>query len=204
MKTISCMNIDENKLYSSGGEIKTYKKGEMIYREGQHALYYFQIIEGKVKLNNYDDDGKEFIQNIFVGKQSFGDSLLFVDKFYPTNAVCIAPSEIIKVPKEQFLNLMKKDPDLSLEMNACLSQRLYFKAIMLQNMASLNPISRLTGFLDYLKSYHDDSCGNCFHVELTRQQIANLLGLRVETVIRALKKMEKQGNITLENRKIIY
>lgn len=204
MKTISCMNIDENTLYSSGGEIRVYKKGEQIYREGDHALYYFQIKTGKVKLNNYDEDGKEFIQNIFGGKQSFGDSMLFLDKFYPTNAVCIQPTEIIRVPKDRFLKLIKSYPDLSLEMNACLSQRLYFKAVMLQNMASLNPVSRLTGLLDYLKSYHDDSCGNCFQVELTRQQVANLVGLRVETVIRVLKKMEREGRITIENRKIVY
>ncbi|MBB6369937.1 Crp/Fnr family transcriptional regulator [Chryseobacterium shigense] len=204
MKTISCMNIGEDILYSYGGEIRQYKKGELIYREGDHALYYFQIVNGKVKLNNYDEEGKEFIHNIFGGKQSFGDSLLFLDKFYPTNAVCIGPSEIIRVPKEQFLKLIKTEPKFSLEMNACLSQRLYFKAIMLQSMASLNPASRLTGLLDYLKSYHDDSCGSCFQVELTRQQIANLVGLRVETVIRALKKMGKEGYITIENRKIIY
>lgn len=204
MKTISCMNVDEEVLYSYGGEIKHYKKGEIIYREGDHALYYFQIREGKVKLNNYDNEGKEFIHNIFGGKQSFGDSLIFLDKFYPMNAICIGHSEIIRVPKEQFLKLIKTEPKLSLEMNACLSQRLYFKAIMLQNMASLNPASRITGLLDYLKSYHDDSCGSCFHVELTRQQIANLVGLRVETVIRVLKKMEKEGNITIENRRIIY
>ncbi|MCT2563809.1 Crp/Fnr family transcriptional regulator [Chryseobacterium herbae] len=204
MKTISCMNIDEEQLYSSGGDVKQYKKGELVYREGDHALYYFQIREGKVKLNNYDDEGKEFIHNIFGVKQSFGDSMLFLDKFYPTNSVCIAPAEIIRVPKDRFLELIKKHHHLSLEMNACLSQRLYFKAIMLQNIASLNPISRLKGLLDYLKSYHDDSCGSCFQIELTRQQIANLVGLRVETVIRALKKMEKEGNITIENRKIVY
>ncbi|WP_228377965.1 Crp/Fnr family transcriptional regulator [Chryseobacterium luteum] len=204
MKTISCMNIDDELLYSYGGEIKQYKKGEIIYREGDHALYYFQIIKGKVKLNNYDNEGKEFIHNIFGEKQSFGDSMIFLDKFYPMNAVSILPSEIVRVPKDQFLKLLKTDLKLSLEMNACLSQRLYFKAIMLQNMASLNPVSRLTGLLEYLKSYHDDSCGSCFQVELTRQQIANLVGLRVETVIRVLKKMEKEGNITIENRKIVY
>ncbi|MGG5207595.1 Crp/Fnr family transcriptional regulator [Chryseobacterium sp. MIQD13] len=204
MKTISCMNIDEEVLYSYGGELKQYKKGEIIYREGDYAVYYFQILKGKVKLNNYDSEGKELIHNIFGEKQSFGDSMLFLDKFYPMDATCIIPSEIIRVPKDQFLKLIKVEPKLSLEMNACLSQRLYFKAIMLQNMASLNPTSRLTGLLNYLKSYHDDSCGSCFHVELTRQQIANLLGLRVETVIRALKKMEKEGNITIENRKLIY
>jgi len=204
MKTISCMNIDEELLLASGGEVKKYKKGELIYREGHHALYFFQIAEGKVKLNNYDDEGREFIQNILGGGQSFGDSMLFLDKFYPMNAVSLIPSEVIRVPKERFLKLIQIHPHLSMEMNACLSQRLYFKAIMLQNMASLNPISRLTGLLDYLKSYHDDSCGSCFHVELTRQEIANLVGLRVETVIRALKKMEKEGRVTLENRKIVY
>ncbi|MDR6922540.1 MULTISPECIES: Crp/Fnr family transcriptional regulator [Chryseobacterium] len=204
MKTISCMNIDEKLLLASGGEMKRYKKGELIYREGHHALYFFQIAEGKIKLNNYDDEGKEFIQNILGGGQSFGDSMLFLDKFYPMNAVSLVPSEVIRVPKDQFLKLIQIHPHLSMEMNACLSQRLYFKAIMLQNLASLNPISRLTGLLDYLKSYHDDSCGSCFHVELTRQEIANLVGLRVETVIRALKKMEKEGKVTLENRKIVY
>jgi len=204
MKTISCMNIDEEVLYSYGGETKNYKKGEIIYSEGDHSLYYLQIIEGKVKLNNYDEEGREFIHNILGKNQSFGDSLLFLDKFYPMNAICITPLEIIRVPKDQFLKLIKTDPKLSLEMNACLSHRLYFKAIMLQNMASLNPASRLTGLLNYLKSYHDDSCGSCFQVQLTRQQIANLVGLRVETVIRALKKMEKEGSITIENRKIIY
>lgn len=204
MKTISCMNIDEELLLASGGEVKKYKKGELIYREGHHALYFFQIAEGKIKLNNYDDEGREFIQNILGGGQSFGDSMLFLDKFYPMNAVSLIPSEVIRVPKERFLKLIQIHPYLSMEMNACLSQRLYFKAIMLQNMASLNPISRLTGLLDYLKSYHDDSCGSCFHVELTRQEIANLVGLRVETVIRALKKMEKEGRVTLENRKIVY
>ncbi|NML68633.1 Crp/Fnr family transcriptional regulator [Chryseobacterium sp. RP-3-3] len=198
------MNIDDELLYSSGGDIRQYNKGDLVYREGDHTLYYFQIREGKVKLNNYDDEGKEFIHNIFGGKQSFGDSMLFLDKFYPTNAVCIEASEIIRVPRDRFLELIKKHPHLSLEMNACLSQRLYFKAVMLHSMASLNPVSRLKGLLDYLKSYHDGSCGSCFQIELTRQQIANLVGLRVETVIRTLKKMEKEGNITIENRKIVY
>ena len=99
MKTISCMNIDAELLHSFGGETKEYKRGEIIFREGDHALYYFQISEGKVKLNNYNDDGKEFIQNIFVKNQSFGDSMLFLEKFYPINAICLESSKIIRVPK---------------------------------------------------------------------------------------------------------
>lgn len=204
MKTISCMNIDPEILYAFGAEMKSYKQRESIYREGDHAAYYFQIVKGKIKLNSYNEEGREFIHNIIGEKQSFGDSMLFIEKYYVMNAVSLTESQIIRLSKNNFLELLKKNPQISLEMNACLSQRLYFKAIMLQNMSSQNPIIRLEGLLDYLKSYHEGDCEQCFPVELTRQQIANLTGLRVETVIRSLKKMEKQGKLTIKDRKILY
>ncbi|MGH1517188.1 Crp/Fnr family transcriptional regulator [Chryseobacterium sp. JK1] len=203
MKTISCMNIDEHLLYSFGAEDKTYKPKETIFKEGDHTLYYFQIAKGKVKLNNYNEDGKEFIHNILKKNQSFGDPLLFLKHPYPMNAVCIEASEIIRLPKNSFLEMLKENPELSLEMNACFSQQVYYKLVMMQSLASQNPVQRLKGILDYLKSFHEESCGS-FQVEFTRQELANLVGLRVETVIRTLKKMEKEGQIKLENRKIFY
>ncbi|WP_346985310.1 Crp/Fnr family transcriptional regulator [Chryseobacterium sp. POE27] len=204
MKTISCMNIEPELLYSYGAERKSYKQKEIIYREGDHAAYYYQITKGKVKLNSYDEGGKEFIHNIIGENQSFGDSLIFIEKIYVMNAVCLTDVEVLRLPKNNFIELLENNPKISLELNACLSQRLYFKAIMLQNMSSQNPVIRLEGLLNYLKSYHDGDCEQCFPVELTRQQIANLTGLRVETVIRNLKKMEKQGKLTIKDRKILY
>jgi CRP-like cAMP-binding protein len=198
------MNIDSETLYSFGAEDKNYKTGDTIYREGDNALYYYQIVTGKVKQNNYNEEGKEFIHNILGEKQSFGEPMIFLEKFYVMNAVCLSPVEILRLPKNNFIELLEKNPKLSMELNACLSQRLYFKAIMLQSMSSQNPILRLKGLLDYLKSYHDGDCEHCFHIAFTRQQLANLTGLRVETVIRTLKKMEKQGNLKIDNRKILY
>lgn len=198
------MNIEPELLYSYGAEKKSYKQKEIIYREGDHAAYYYQIIKGKVKLNSYDEGGKEFIHNIIGENQSFGDSLIFLEKIYVMNAICLTDAEVIRLPKNNFIELLENNPKISLELNACLSQRLYFKAIMLQNMSSQNPMIRLEGLLNYLKSYHDGDCEQCFPVELTRQQIANLTGLRVETVIRNLKKMEKQGKLKIKDRKILY
>ncbi|WP_345200854.1 Crp/Fnr family transcriptional regulator [Chryseobacterium ginsengisoli] len=204
MKTISCMNIDPELLYSFGGEDKYYVPKEIIYREGDHALYYYQIVKGKVKQNSYNEEGKEFIQNILGQNQSFGEPMIFLEKFYVMNSIALSEVEIIRLPKDNFIELLEKNPKLSLELNTCLSQRLYFKAIMLQSMSSQNPFLRLRGLLDYLKSYHDQDCEQCFHVEFTRQQLANLTGLRVETVIRTLKKMEKEGSLKIEKRKILY
>ena len=75
---------------------------------------------------------------------------------------------------------------------------------MVSNMASSDPIQRLKGLLDYLKSYYDGDCQHCFPIELTRQQIADLTGLRVETVIRTVKKMVNKEMIKLEGRTILY
>jgi len=71
-------------------------------------------------------------------------------------------------------------------------------------MAYQNPVFRLKGLMEYLKSYSENDCQFEFPIELTRQQIANLTGLRVETVIRTLKKMEKENSIKIENRRILY
>lgn len=198
------MNIDENMLHSFGGEKIRYISKEFIYKEGDRSLYYFQIMSGKVKLSTYNEEGKEFIQNILGKNQSFGDPLLFIERLYPTNAVCLEAAEIIRMPKNNFIEMLQKHPDLSLEMNACLSQRLYYNSMMVRNMASHNPIHRLKGLMDYLKSYYDGDCEHCFPVELTRQQIADLTGLRVETVIRTVKKMVGEGIIKIDGRKILY
>lgn len=204
MKTISCTKLDESLLKSFGGEIKSYKEGERIFEQGEVPMYYFQIVEGKVKENNQDTEGREFIHNILGNGQSFGDSMLFIDKRYPINAEAITSCTVIRLPKHNFLNLLEKHPETSVQINSCMSQRMHYQFIMMQNLASHDPVIRLTGLLEYLKSFHSDDIPLSFQIQLTRQQIANLTGLRVETVIRTIKKMEKGNTVKIDNRKIFF
>ncbi|MCY0968375.1 Crp/Fnr family transcriptional regulator [Chryseobacterium wangxinyae] len=204
MKTISCTKLDENLLKSFGGEIKTHKEGERIFEQGDVPVFYYQIVEGKVKENNHDKEGREFIHNILGEGQSFGDSMLFIDKRYPINAEAITDCRILRLSKPNFLNLLEKHPEVSVQINSCMSQRMHYQFIMMQSLASNDPMIRLTGLLDYLKSFHSDDNPQSFQVQLTRQQIANLTGLRVETVIRTVKKMEKENTVKIDNRKIFY
>jgi len=204
MKTISCTKLDEDLLKSFGGEIKTYKVGEKIFEQGEIPMFYYQIVEGQVKENNQDKEGREFIHNILGSGQSFGDSMLFIDKRYPINAEAIAPCRIMRLSKPNFLDLLDKNPKASVQINSCMSQRMHYQFIMMQNLASNDPVIRLTGLLEYLKSFDSDDSPRSFLVQLTRQQIANLTGLRVETVIRTIKKMEKENIVKIENRKIFF
>ncbi|WP_326983512.1 Crp/Fnr family transcriptional regulator [Chryseobacterium sp. MYb264] len=198
------MKIDEKVLHSFDAEIIDYRAKEFIFHDGDLPLYYFQIQKGTVKLNHYDENGKEFIHNILSDEQSFGDSLLFLKKAYPMNAITLTPCTIIKLPKKSFFRLLNENPELNRELNSCFSQQLYFNLLMMQSLSSTNPTARILGLMDYLKSFDQAEDLYSFHVQLTRQQIADLTGLRVETVIRTLKKMSENNSIKVENKRIFY
>jgi len=198
------MVIDENILISAGAETRHYNPSETIFFEGDIPNYYYQIIKGEVKLNNYNEEGKEFIQNILSDGESCGESILFIDKPYPMNAEAITECTVLRLHKSIFLDLLNQNPGLYMEVSSFLSERLYYKFIMMQNLSSQNPSIRLRGLMDYLKSFQKDARPYSFLIPLTRQQMASLTGLCVETAIRTIKHMEKDKIVRIENRKILY
>lgn len=198
------MVIDENILLSAGAEIKDYKPTETIFCEGDTPNYYYQIITGEVKLNNYNEEGKEFIQNILSEGQSCGESILFIERPYPMNAEAMTECNVLRLHKTAFFKLLNQNPRLCLEVSSFLSQRLYYKFVMMLNISSQNPTIRLKGLMDYLKSFQEDESPYSFMIPLTRQQMASLTGLCVETAIRTIKHMEKDKIVRIENRKILY
>lgn len=195
--------ISEDLLLEFGGEKKTFEKDDYLFEEGTKAHYYFQMVSGDVKMNNFHESGKEFIQSIFSEGRSFGEPPLFVDIDYPANAVAITQTEVILLEKKSFLDLLLAHPQIHLEITKTLAERLYYKAIMASEMSSEEPEHRILRILDYLKNdVYNLTDPFSFKVKLTRQQIADLTGLRVETVIRATKNLEKKNELKIKNRKL--
>ncbi|WP_034752906.1 Crp/Fnr family transcriptional regulator [Chryseobacterium daeguense] len=194
--------IDENLLFSYGATRHDFLSSEVIFSEGDIPKYYYQIMHGKVKLNHEDEEGREFIQSILNPGQSVCELLLFLDKSYPVNAVTLEDCSVIRLPKVNFFNLLDDHPRISIDVNRFISGRLYQKFIIMQHNSSINPKIRLKGVFDYFKSFSDDQTQYSYEVQLTRKQLAAITGLRVETVIRAIKRMEKEKFLILKNRKI--
>lgn len=198
------MVIKERILYKAGASLEIFGMDDIIFKEGSAPKFYFQIIEGSVKLNNYSEGGKESIQLILEKGNSIGESLLFVEKLYPVNAVATSVCSVLKLEKGLFFNLLNEHPQICLDMNRNISNSLYFKFIMNQNNSSQDPVVKLITLMDYLKSLQPQQEPFTFQVPLTRQQMANLTGLRVETTIRTIKIMEKERIVKIQNRKILY
>jgi CRP-like cAMP-binding protein len=195
--------IPEKLLLENQAQLKTYQKDAYIFREGERASYYFQVHSGEVKMNNYNANGKEFIQSIFSSPRSFGEPPLFSDILYPANAIAVTTAKVFQLEKEVFLRLLLENPKTHLEVTSALAKRLYYKAIMASEISSEDPEHRIITLLDFLKKdVHKLQEPFSFKVDLTRQQIADLSGLRVETVIRATKILEKKNQLKIKNRKL--
>jgi len=183
-----------------GAVEKHLDKGEMLVQEGEIAIFYYQILSGVVKMNNYNDDGQETIQGIFEAGKSFGEPAILGDFAFPANAIAVEQSVLICLEKSRFLALLKANPDVSIQLLGILSKRLRFKAILSKEVKGFDAEHQIMTLLNYLKK--DANGGAHFQIDMTRQTIANLTGLRVETVIRSLKKLAIEGKITIENRKV--
>ncbi|OXA79998.1 cAMP-binding domain of CRP or a regulatory subunit of cAMP-dependent protein kinases [Flavobacterium aquidurense] len=182
---------------------KSFDKNEIIFEEGNLPTHYYQILSGEVKMSNYNDDGREFIQGIFYKEQSFGEPPLFLNQKYPANAIAVDYSEILLLPKNNFLKLLEENPVISLKIIENLAQRLYYKSVMAAEMSTQEPEHRVLKLIDHGIAYFNfKKDSNGYLINFTRQQIGDLTGLRVETVIRTIKALEKKGLLKIINRKV--
>lgn len=196
------MLISEKLLLDYGAEEESFDRNETIFNEGEKPKYYYQVVEGRIKLNHYNDEGRELILAILDRGLSVCELLLFIDQTYPVNAITFEKCTVLKLLKRSFEKLLDENPEISRDINKFLSERLYYKYIMLENNSSLRPETRIVGVLDYHKSFYEDQSKYSYEVPLTRQQIAAITALRVETVVRAVKRLEKENYLKIINRKI--
>lgn len=191
-------------LLTYGAVYKKYKHGEILFMEGDTPEYYFEVIEGCVKMVNIHESGKEFIQGIFSEGCSFGEPVLFVNAPYPASAVAQTDCVIIRLFKDRLVRVLHDFPDLMDSFLVLFSKRLYQKAQIAREISGFPPVHRIKTILEMHRKRVSDNASAPCKIELTRQQIADMTGLRVETVIRTMKEMEKKGIITIHQGKVFF
>lgn len=196
------MMIDIDTLLAMGAAYKKVAAGETIFNEGSMCSFYYQLVSGSVRWVNIDDEGNEFIQNMVVPGECFGEIPLFDNDPYVASAVADADSVLIRLHKSVFHQLIAERPDIHFAFSKMMSERLRFKFIFMKEMAVHDPERSVNTLLQYLKRNHKYVCDKCNKVMLTRQQIANMTGLRVETVIRTIRNLHDKGVLTIDKGKV--
>ncbi|MCB9307083.1 MAG: Crp/Fnr family transcriptional regulator [Lewinellaceae bacterium] len=199
------MNIPCDLLCQYGAVNKNYRHHDDIFREGQVAFYYFQIVSGLVKMINHGEE-HDFIQGIFTEGDSFGEPPLIGEFPYPAGARAITDIQLLALPRKHFITLLREHFEVHLHFTQLMCQRVLYKAEVLKTINLGHPEERILAVIDLLKtklSRERYSMDNHFVVPVTRQDIADMTGLRVETVIRKVGLLAEQGRLSVSDRKIL-
>ena len=195
------MQIDLDLLFTWGAIAKEYKKGEVIFNEEDTANFYYQIVDGNVRMFNSNDEGKEFTQGYFSQGDSFGEPPLFINETYPSTALAFQECKIIKLAKDKFLKILEEYPTIQKQFLELICKRLHAKAKTTNDIINQKPEFRIMAFLNAHKKKNGEQKAI---VPFTRQEIANFTVLRVETVIRTFSKMSAQDKVDIVHHKIFY
>lgn len=183
---------------------RRYPKGTVIFSEDEEAKGFFVLISGRVKVFKLSPEGKEQILHIISPGETFAEAALFAGSTYPAFAESLAETRALYFSKEGFLNLIRGNPQISLNMIASLSHWLR-KFVSLVEELSLKDVSaRLSKYLLDLsaKSSRNSERGIECELGISKSQLASQLGTISETLSRALRKLRDGGIIEVEGKKI--
>lgn len=197
------MILDINTLIAWGAAYKKVAKGDVVFSEGDDCYFYYQLVSGGIRWQNIDEEGKEYIQTMIEPGECFGEMSLFDEEPYAASAIAADDSLLIRLRKETFLQLINENQNIHFLFTKMLAKGLRFKFLLLKSIAH-PPELRITALLNYLKKENKNFCSKCNQLKLTRQQVADMTGLRVETVIRSMRHLHNRGELNIEKGKVYY
>jgi len=180
--------------------IKQYGRGESVFFEGDPGTGFYMVATGRVKIFKTSLSGKEQILHIFGSGEPFGEVPVFHDQPFPANATTLEKTSLIFFPRKDFVDIVHTMPSLVMNMLAVLSMRLRRFATQIENLSLKEVPARLAGYLLYLA----EEQGNVERVELdiSKGQLASLLGTIPETLSRIFAKMSEEGLISVDGKLI--
>lgn len=180
-----------------------YKKGQVIFAEGNYPAGVFFVKEGKIKKFKYVDDGREQIIYICSNGELLGYSAILCDEPYPDSSSALVDSELGFVPKDAFLHILSVSPQLNVRLLKNLSHEF---GVLINNMVNYSHRTvreRLALMLLILNDKFRDGNGKSqVYISLKREDLAGLVGTAVETLVRILRDFKEEKLITTQGRKI--
>jgi len=179
---------------------QVFKRGQSVFSEGEEGNGFYVIISGRVKIFKLSPEGKEQILHIFGPGEPFGEVAVFAGKNFPANAEALAESQVFFFPRPAFIELVGKNPTLALNMMAVLSTRLRRLTNLVEELSLKEVPGRLAAYLLLMSEKNKGAAR--VELEVSKNQLASLLGTIPETLSRILARMTREKLIKLDGKTI--
>ncbi|NKB82402.1 MAG: helix-turn-helix domain-containing protein [Nitrospirales bacterium] len=171
-----------------------YKKGEFVFREGDPASWFHIVKEGTVKCVKSSPDGREVTLKVLLPGELFCcDAAVMDNSVHPGCAQVIDQAKILRVSKKPYMAMLKRNPEAAIEVITYLGRRLREAQESAKSFALDRAEQRLASlFVDLAeRASVQDTDGLRLTVPLTRQDLADMAGLTVETTIRIMSRFKQ-------------
>ncbi|AZI67446.1 Crp/Fnr family transcriptional regulator [Kaistella daneshvariae] len=196
--------LEDDLLKQTKAEFKKYYKGDIIFSEGECSQFFHYLKNGELSVSNLTEKGKELLQHKVKAGSFFAEPAVLLGVGFPGNVeVCTEKAEIIKIPRDNFITYLKENPEVLFNFTLSVANKSIKKSQLLKQIVLFNPEDRITQQLEDFKREMGQP-GEKVLIQLTRKDLAHMTGLRIETVIRTIKKMEKEQKLEIVSGKIIY
>lgn len=195
----------EYELIVSGKTDKVYKKGEIIFREGAYPDGIFFIKSGKVKKYKLNPDGKEYIIYVANTGEIIGYHAILSEDRYPDSAAALEESTVSFIPRKNFLEALKQSDTLNKRLLRTLSHEFAVLANSLSLFAQKSVRERLALQLIVIREKYKVNFkpGMAVEINMSREDLASLVGTARENVVRLLTEFKEKGIVETRGRKII-
>ena len=196
---------DDLKRIRAIASLRQIKRKEVLFSDGEEARGFYVILSGKVKLFKVSPEGKEQILHIVSAPDAFAEAALFLEGTYPAFAEAMTDSQFLYFPKRDFIQLIEKNPQLSINIIVTLSHFLKRFASLIEELSLKEVSSRVAKYVVDLsiKSSKEGKSPKEVELDLSKTQLALKLGTISETLSRTLAKMKAKKIIDVKKNKII-
>ena len=185
---------EELKKLSDNRKVKTFKKRELIFEEGDYPRYLYFINSGKVKLFKTNEYGKEYIIKICKEGEFFAHIDLIKGDKHSESAGVLESTEISLVPKEDFLQLLYGNRDVTSQLVKMLANNVSEHEEHLLDLAYNSVRKRVADAVLYLCDKEGSE-----EISILRDDLARIVGTAKESVIRMLTEFKHDGYIEIED-----
>tara|TARA_R110002033_G_scaffold8237_1_gene28475 strand:+ start:1607 stop:2656 length:1050 start_codon:yes stop_codon:yes gene_type:complete len=186
--------------FDDNGNIFSYPKNTIIYREQDHANYIYLINKGTVKCHQIDEQGKELVTTIYKEDDLFGYSTFTSNKPHKETATSIHDVELTGISAKQFSEIINDNHKIAIELIQLLSDNISTMKNQLLEMAyssvSKKTATTILKFAEKINRKPEDP------IKISRSDLASVAGIATETLIRTLTSFKRQGIIKIEGRNI--
>ncbi len=188
------LSSEELSLITSFSSIKNLKRGQLLFSQGEDAHSFYIIAFGKLKVYCSSSDGEEQLLHILSEQEIVAEAAIFACRTFPASCVALKDSLLVRIPRQEFISLIEKNPSLSLKFLTAYSYKLREFVSMIEYLSLDDAHKKILRFL--LKESKKVNGKTIVSLSLKKKEIAQLLGIRAETFSRMLNKLKNKGIIS--------